>query len=89
MLLAVFGRFSIIFDLFDPGILTFIFERSILLQREILEACFWASKTKLGPVQYMHGEWRPASGTHQTHTKSLGLSPSEPSRTRVRANIEI
>ena len=34
--------FSIIFYIFDPGILIFIFQRSILLQQEILEARFWA-----------------------------------------------
>ena len=36
---VVFGSFSITFDIDDPGILIFIFKRSILLQRKNLEAC--------------------------------------------------
>ena len=35
-----FGRFSIIFDIFEPGIWIFIFKGSILLQGEVLEALF-------------------------------------------------
>ena len=37
---VIFGRFSIIFDILDLGILIFIFKRWILLQREIHEAFF-------------------------------------------------
>ena len=40
--LAIFGSSSIIFCIFDPGISTLIFQRTHLLQREILEARFWA-----------------------------------------------
>ena len=40
--LAIFGRFSIIFYIVDPGILILIFQISILLQQGILEARFWA-----------------------------------------------
>ena len=37
-LFAIFGSFSLIFDIFDPRKLIFIFKGSILLQQEILEA---------------------------------------------------
>ena len=40
ILFVIFGRFSIIFDIFDPGIWIFIFKGSILLQGEVLEALF-------------------------------------------------
>ena len=39
----IFDPFSIISYFAHPGILTFTFETSILLQREILEASFWTS----------------------------------------------
>ena len=43
MILVIFGSFLIIFYyIFDLCILKFVFERSIWLQRKILEARFWA-----------------------------------------------
>ena len=45
ILLAIFGPFSILFDIFDPGILIFISESSFLLQREMREARFWAPES--------------------------------------------
>ena len=41
LLLAIFGRFLITFDIFDPGILIFVSQRSSWLRREILESRFW------------------------------------------------
>ena len=40
-LLVFFSRFSIMFDISDPGIWIFISKKSILVQREIREAHFW------------------------------------------------
>ena len=40
VLLAFSGRFSIIYDMFDPGILIFIFKTLSLLQQEILKPIF-------------------------------------------------
>ena len=39
--MVMFGRFSIIYDIFDLCILKLVFKRSIFLQRQILEARFW------------------------------------------------
>ena len=45
--LVIFGRFSIISDIFDLCILKFVFKRSIFLQRKILEARFWTPNSYL------------------------------------------
>ena len=46
MFWAIFGSFSILFDIFDLCILKFVFKRSIFLQRKILEARFEAPNSK-------------------------------------------
>ena len=44
----IFDSFSIIFNIFDPGILKFIFQRSIVLQRKIAKNIIYFLLVKYG-----------------------------------------
>ena len=79
--LVIFGCFWIMFNIFEPGISIFIFETSILLKREFLEARSWTPNSNF---------WFSFSRTSgQNFERSAGISNVQPEFRTFGRNLEL